>query len=288
ESREGKLSSFKYDAATGSLALISQQPNNGSAPCYVSIDKTGKWLFAANYSSGSLTVHPVGTDGTIGPISQLVQHTGSGVNKDRQEGPHVHCAYLSPDNRFLYVPDLGIDKVMVYPFNAATGKLDTEAGNYIAIPSGGGPRHIIFNKKGNLGYIIEELSGAITVVQRSGKKHPVIQRINNLPEQYNGASADIHLSPDERFLYSSHRGNSTLQIHSVDPKTGKLTYIGQQSTNGDFPRNFTIHPSGKYLLAANQKSNDITIFKRDIKTGLLSDTQLRISVPAPVCLQWID
>jgi 6-phosphogluconolactonase len=288
ESDEGKISAFRYDRRNGSLLLVNQQSNNGSAPCYVSIDKTGKWLFAGNYSSGNLTVHPIRPDGSIGSIQQVVQHSGSGPNKNRQQSPHVHCTYLSPDNRFLYVPDLGIDKVMIYPFNAQTGKLSEEQGSAVTIPAGGGPRHIVFTKNGKLGYIIEELSGAITVVARNGEQHSIIQRINNLPAPYNGASADIHLSPDERFLYTSHRGNSTIQIHKIDTKTGRLSFIAEQSTNGNFPRNFTIHPSGKWLLAANQKSNDITIFKRNVQTGLLTDTQHRISVPAPVCLQWID
>lgn len=288
ESDEGKISAFKYDRSAGSLSLVNQQSNNGSAPCYVSIDQTGKWLFTGNYSSGNLTVHPIAPNGSIGVIQQVVQHMGSGPNKDRQESAHVHCTYMSPDNRFLYVPDLGIDKVMIYPFNAQTGRLDTAKSSAITILAGGGPRHIVFTQNGKFGYIIEELSGAITVVARKGNQHAILQQINNLPAQYNGASADIHLSPDERFLYTSHRGNSTIQIHKRDTKTGRLSFIAEQSTNGNFPRNFTIHPSGKWLLAANQKSNDITIFKRDIQTGLLTDTQQRISVPAPVCLQWIN
>ncbi|WP_346238938.1 lactonase family protein [Niabella insulamsoli] len=287
ETEEGKISSFSYNPEKGTLSFINKQINNGSAPCYVSLDKTGKWLFAGNYSSGNLTIHPILTDGSIGPIRQTVQHHGSGPNKDRQQSPHVHCTYISPDNQFLYVPDLGIDKVMVYPFDAKTGRLDTAASSPIEIPAGGGPRHIVFTKNGKFGYIIEELSGAITVISRNGPVHKTIQRINNLPEAYNGASADVHLSPDERFLYTSHRGNSTIQIHRVDEKTGRLEFVGEQSTLGNFPRNFTIHPSGKYLLAANQKSNDITIFKRDPKTGLLTALPDRIRVDAPVCLKWI-
>jgi 6-phosphogluconolactonase len=288
ESDEGKISAFKYDRSARTLLLVNQQSNNGSAPCYVSIDKTGKWLFAGNYSSGNLTVHPIASDGSIGVIQQVVQHSGSGPNKGRQESAHVHCTYVSPDNRFLYVPDLGIDKVMIYPFNAQTGRLDTVQSNAITIPAGGGPRHIVFTKNGKFGYIVEELSGAITAVVRKGNQHAILQQINNLPAQYNGASADIHLSPDERFLYTSHRGNSTIQIHKINSQTGRLSFIAEQSTMGNFPRNFTIHPSGKWLLAANQKSNDITIFKRNVQTGLLTDTQQRISVPAPVCLQWIN
>ncbi len=288
ENDEGRISAFKYNRSSGSLSFLNQQSNNGSAPCYVSIDQTGKWLFAGNYSSGNLTVHPIAPNGSIGIMQQVVQHHGSGPNKDRQESAHVHCTYVSPDNRFLYVPDLGIDQVMIYPFNAQTGKLDTAQSSAINIAAGGGPRHMVFTKNGKFGYIIEELSGAITVVARNGNQHAILQQMNNLPAQYNGASADIHLSPDERFLYTSHRGNSTIQIHKVNTQTGRLHFIGEQSTLGDFPRNFTIHPSGKWLLAANQRSNDITIFKRNVQTGLLTGMQQRITVPTPVCLQWVQ
>lgn len=288
ENNEGAISAFRYHRDKGSLELINLQPNNGSAPCYLSVDKTGKWLFAGNYSSGNLSVHALSSEGSVGAVQQTVQHSGSGPDKNRQQSPHVHCTYISPDNRFLYVPDLGIDKVMIYPFNAKAGKLDTLHRSFVTVPPGSGPRHIIFSKDGKKGYLIEELSGAISVIARKGRKHQVIQRINNLPQQYNGASADIHLSPDERFLYSSHRGNSTLQIHRVDIQTGKLSFAGEQTTLGNFPRNFSIHPSGQYLLAANQKSGDVVVFKRDILTGLLTDTGHRIQVPEPVCLQWLE
>ena len=286
ESDDGGVSAFTYNPKNGTLKLINQQSNVGNAPCYISIDQTGKWLFTANYGDGSLTVYPVNADGSIGKLHQRIQHEGSGINKDRQATPHVHCTYISPDNNHLFVPDLGIDKVMIYPFDAQTGQLNTAKKSWISIKDGGGPRHIIFTKKGTTAYLVEELTGFVNVIKKDGQHYQIIQTEKHLPTEETAAGADIHLSPDEKFLYVSQRSNSTIEIYKVK-KDGRLSFLTSRSTLGNFPRNFTIHPSGKYLLAANQKSNDITIFKRNIKTGLLTDTKERITIGAPVCLQWI-
>lgn len=286
ESNQGKIGAFAYESSPGRLSLINQQPNNGSAPCYISIDKTGQWLFSGNYSSGNLTVHPIHKDGSLGPMHQFIQHTGSSISK-RQQSPHVHCTYVSNDNKLLYVPDLGLDKVMVYNFNASSGKLELNEKASITVSPGGGPRHIVFTKNGQFGYLVEELSGAVNVVERKGNNHVMVQTENRFKDSGELAGADIHLSPDEKFLYVSQRSNSTIQIFKVNNKTGRISFVGEQSTLGNFPRNFVIHPSGKFLLAANQKSDDITIFKRNAQTGLLTDTGERIKVPAPVCLKWI-
>ncbi len=288
ESDKGKISSFLYNKDKGSLSLINSEWNHGSAPCYISIDQTGKWLFSGNYSDGSLAVHPIKTDGSIGTIHQYIKHHGGSIKATRQSAPHVHCTYISGDNKSLYVPDLGLDKVVIYPFDATSGLLDTAQKSYIQIKPGGGPRHIIFSKNGNFGYLIEEMSGSVNVIKNEGKKHTIIQTENYLPKGQEGAGADIHLSPDGKFLYTSQRSNSTLQLFKVNDKTGRITFVKQQSSGGNFPRNFTIHPSGKFLLAANQQSNDIAIFSRNITTGLLTDTGQRIKVGSPVCLLWIS
>lgn len=288
ENEEGWISAFSYDKNTGTLNLLNSKPSMGSAPCYLSLDKTGEWLFVGNYSSGNLSVYAINADGTIGALQQTIQHLGNGINKQRQEGPHVHCTYISADNKTLFVPDLGLDKVMVYPFNAATGNLDTINKSWIAVKAGGGPRHIIFSKNQKIAYLVEEMSGSVNVILKKGEEYTIIQTENHLSENEEGAGADIHLSPDEHFLYVSQRSNSNIQIYEVDAKNGTIKYVTSQSVLGNFPRNFTIHPSGKYLLSANQKSNDITIFKINKTTGLLTDTGERIKVGIPVCLQWIN
>ena len=287
ETAQGKISSFSFDKKTGQLSLLNSEPNNGSAPCYVAIDKTGKWLFAGNYSSGDLTLHPINADGSIGAIKQLIKHEGSGPDITRQKSPHVHCTYVSPDNQYLYVPDLGIDKVMIYPFNAISGTLDEKNKSFYKVDPAGGPRHITFTKDGKFGYLAEEMSGAVVVLQRNGKELNNIQRLNQLPAGEKGSAADIHLSPDGNFLYASQRSNNTIQIFKVNKTDGTISYIGSQSTLGQAPRNFSIHPSGKFLVVGNQNSDYSVIFNRDLKTGLLTDSGKRINVGKPVCHVWL-
>lgn len=287
ESKEGKISSFTFNTKTATLTPLNSENNNGSAPCYVSIDKTGRWLFAGNYSSGDLTLHSINADGTIGPIKQVIKHTGSSVDQSRQMAPHVHCTYISPDNKYLYVPDLGIDKVMIYPFDAVTGILDEKNAGYYQVDAGGGPRHITFTKDGKYGYLVEEMSGAVVALRREGGKLVKIQRENHLPAGEKGAAADIHLSPDGKFLYASQRSNSTIQIFKVNKSDGTFSYISSQSTLGNFPRNFSIHPSGNFLVVGNQNSNNSVIFRVNKNTGLLTATGHQISLGKPVCHVWL-
>lgn len=289
ESGDGKISSFAFDKKNGILSLINTEKNNGSAPCYVELDKTGNWLFAGNYSSGNLTLHPVNKDGSLGAMKQAIQHTGNGPDKNRQQTPHVHCTYISPDNKYLYVPDLGIDKVMIYPFNSATGALDEANAFFAKASAGGGPRHITFSGNGKFAYLIEEMSGTVVVFSQQNGRLTKIQEANGLTEteRKKASGADIHLSPDGKFLYVSQRSNNTLQVFKVDIN-GKIKYLAASSTAGEIPRNFSIDPSGNYLLVANQNSNSVVILKRNKTTGLLTDTGKRIEVGKPVCLKWIS
>lgn len=289
ESANGKISSFAFDKKNGKLSLINTEKNNGSAPCYVELDKTGNWLFAGNYSSGDLTVHPVNKDGSIGTMKQVIKHTGNGPDKSRQQTPHVHCTYISPNNKYLYVPDLGIDKVMIYPFNSATGRLDEANAFFAKAGAGGGPRHITFSNNGKFAYLIEEMSGTVAVFSQQNGQLTKIQEANGLAEneRKKAAGADIHLSPDGKFLYVSQRSNNTLRVFKVG-KNGKIQYLAATSTAGEIPRNFSIDPSGNYLLVANQNSNSGVILKRNKATGLLTDTGNRIEVGKPVCLKWVD
>ncbi|MFV0604974.1 MAG: lactonase family protein [Niabella sp.] len=287
ENAKGKISSFTYNPKTGAIGYLNDADNSSSSPCYIAIDKTGHWLFAGNYSSGNLSVHEILADGSIGEMKQIIQHKGYSVNKDRQQAPHVHCTYISPDNKFLYVPDLGLDKVMIYPFDANSGKLDDKNSTFYQVHPGGGPRHITFTKDGKLGFLVEEISGAVVVLQRQNNRLKELQRTIDLPAGEAGAGADIHLSPNEKFLYVSQRSNSSIQIYKIDIKNGRLTYQEQQSTIGKWPRNFSIHPSGKFLIAGNQHTHNSVIFKINKKTGLLTDTGNRIDVGSPVCHVWV-
>jgi 6-phosphogluconolactonase len=283
----GTVSAFSFDSSKGRLQFINKQSSYGNHPCYVSIDKKGKTVFAGNYSSGNFASFRVAKDGGLNPATINIKHTGSGPNKERQEAPHVHSTVLSPNNRWLFVTDLGTDKIHSYPFDAASGKL-IATGRETVVPAGAGPRHMAFNKTGTRLYVVAELNGVVMVYDHKDGELTLLQIIHSLPpnKQSPANSADIHLSPDGLFLYATHRINNTIAAFAVDATAGTLTHIETVSTNGNIPRNFTIDPSGKFLLVAHQNSDNIVVFKRDSKTGKLTDTGERIEAGKPVCLIW--
>jgi len=285
----GEVSAFAFNKADGKLSFINKQPSAGDDPCYVSVDKTNKWLAIANYTSGTLSVLPINKNGGLDTAASVIQHNGYSVNTERQTSPHVHCAIFSKDNKYLYAPDLGIDKVMIYSFNPRSGDL-TESGSIMTEP-GAGPRHFTFHPSNKFAYLVEELTGTVSAYRAVNGEFELIQNASALPVDYMGpiGSADIHASPDGKFLYASNRGESnTIAIFKINEKTGWLTPVSHQSTLGKTPRNFNFDPSGNFLLAANQNSDEIVVFKVDKKTGLLSDSGKRIHVGNPVCVKWIS
>ena len=289
----GEVAAFAFNKKTGTLTFINQQLSGGDHPCYVEIDKTGKWVIVANYTSGSLSVLPVNADGSLGVATPTIQHTGSGKDTARQKGPHVHCTKLSADNRWLFVSDLGIDKVMIYAFNPATGKLTPAKDPFAATEPGSGPRHFTFHPNNKYAYLIEEMAATVVVYRYNNGTLKKIQGISSLPVGDTGliGSADIHVSPDGKFLYASNRGrgkSNTIAIFKIDPTNGTLKTVGHQYTIGNIPRNFNFDPSGNFLLVANQESDEVVVFKRNKQTGLLTDTGKRINVGKPVCLKWIN
>jgi 6-phosphogluconolactonase len=287
----GDITAFSFNKQTGILSYINQQPSGGDHPCYVSVDKTGKWVVAGNYSSGSLSVLPVQANGSLGAAIAIIQHNGSGPDKGRQNSPHVHCTLFSEDNRFLFVPDLGIDKVMIYAFDEVTGKLTPAKQPFAQSNGGAGPRHLCFHPSNKYAYLMEELGGTVVVFKYKNGTLKTTQRISSMPvgDTSFAGSADIHVSPDGKFLYASNRADAnSIAIFSISSKNGKLSLTGHQSTLGKTPRNFNFDPTGNFLLVANQNSDEIVIFKRDTITGLLTDTKNRINVGKPVCLKWIS
>lgn len=291
EAGAGEVSSFTFDKKSGSLKLLGKKPSNGTAPCYVSTNSKGNFVFAGNYGAGNFSVYPVSSDGSLGDAVQVIQHSGSGINKERQEGPHVHSTVLSPDEKFLMVSDLGTDKISIYHFDAhnTTKPLIPADQPYVEVKAGNGPRHLDFHPNGKFAYSIQEMTGNITVFAYNNGHLNAVQNISILPQGFNGAigAADIHVSPDGTFLYASNRGEANdIAIFSIDKGTGMLKPSGRASTLGKGPRNFVIDPSGNFLIAGNQNSDSVIIFRRDKKTGLLSDTGERIKVGAPVCLKF--
>lgn len=285
----GWITAFSFDKKTGRLTRLNQQLSGGDHPCYVAVDKTGKWVAVGNYTSGSLAILPIKKDGSLDSAHQVIRHEGHSVDNERQKGPHVHSTMFSPDNKFLLVPDLGIDKVMVYAFNSKTGELTPATP--VEVEPGNGPRHLAFDPAGKYVYLAEEMSGTVAAFKYDKGALEYFQGISALPPEYSGPAggADIHVSPDGKFLYSSTRGNANnLAIFSIQPKTGMLTKTGDQSTLGKNPRNFNFDPTGNFILVGNQSSDEIVIFKRNKQTGELSDTGNRINVGKPVCIKWAN
>ncbi|WP_341228216.1 lactonase family protein [uncultured Arcticibacterium sp.] len=270
------------------LTEINIASSGGVHPCHITTDKSGKWVLTGNYSSGSLAVLPILENGGVGAPVQEISHKGKGPNKERQEAPHVHSVNVSPNNMDVFVPDLGIDKVMAYRLDAATGQL-TE-GKSMSVSAGSGPRHLTFHPNGKFAYVVQELTGAVTAFKYSDEGLETIEEVSTLPEDFDGknSSADIHISPDGKFLYASNRFVDTIAIFSIDKETGKLTELSHHSALGQMPRNFVISPSGKFILVANQESDNIVIFDRDEVTGKISPTNKEIKVSMPVCLLFVD
>lgn len=285
----GAVYAYQYDKGTASLQFLNQQPSGGDDPCYITTNKNGRWVIVGNYSSGSLKALQT-VKGVLQPNPKVLTHTGKGSDPGRQEKPHVHATYFSQDNAYLYVPDLGIDQVVVYAFNPGNGQLTRKSA--ASVEAGSGPRHIVFHPSGNYAYLMEELKGRVTVFQADKKTGALkaIQSISSAADGFTGdmGSADIHISKDGRFVYASNRGSANdIAIFRVDPSSGLLTKVGNQPVLGIAPRNFTFDPSESFLLVANMKSDEVVIFSRDAQTGKLTDTGKRIAVPTPVCLKWI-
>jgi 6-phosphogluconolactonase len=284
---KGAVTAFSFDAASGKLTQINQQPSNGDHPCYVAVDNTGKWVAVGNYSGGNFSIYPVLENGGIGPATQVIKHTGGSVNKNRQEGPHVHSVVFTPDNSYLAVTDLGTDKIMAYTFNASGSKPVTEpADPQVSSTPGSGPRHIVFSNEIPYAYVIEEMSGMVSAYDVNNPDQP-IQRVNSHPADYKGStgSAAIKISNDGSFLYASNRGESnTIAVFHINKSNGQITSKGFIPSGGKGPRDFSIDPSDNYLLVANGNSDNITIYKRNKSTGLAEGAGKNMELPSPVCI----
>ena len=291
EDKPGKITAYSFNKNSGTPTELNTQPSHGDHPCYITTNSNGKFVIAGNYSSGTVSVYPVKKDNSLDTAIQVIQHSGSSVNKERQQSAHVHATVLSKDNRYLFVPDLGMDKVMMYNFNAVTGKLNPAKQAFAETMAGSGPRHIDFHPNGKYAYLMKELNGEVEVFSFNAGKLKSVQTISSHPlyDKSIKASADIHVSPDGKFLYCSNRGASnTIAIFKINPADGKITSTGFQSTLGIAPRNFNFSPGADFLLVANQDSDNIVIFKRNKQTGELTDTGKRIEVGNPVCIKWIN
>lgn len=285
---KGSVSAFRLDRERGSLRLMNTVSSFGDNPAYVAADRGGAYVAVANYTGGSFSVYGLHKDGSLIPGILHTQFSGHGVDPARQEKPHAHSAVFSPDDRWLYIQDLGLDRITVQPFDHGHA-LGNRQPFTIATPAGGGPRHLVFHPNKKYAYLIEEMGGMVDVYRYDPATGALdsLQRIAAHPDDARGPfrSADIHVSPDGRFLYASNRAESTIAIFSIDTATGLLRPVGYAPTMGKEPRNFTLDPSGRWLLVANQESNSIVIFSVDPKTGTIHRKGQSLAVPAPTCLQ---
>jgi len=295
------VSAFVIDKKDGKLTLLNQLPALGEDPCYLSFDKTGTYLLVANYTSGNVVVFPIGAGGKLGAATANVPDEGKpGSNKERQGGPHAHWIEATAYNHFVYVADLGLDRVLIYKFDAAKGSLTPGAPHprketpdraaaldpfSATLNPGAGPRHAAFSPDGRFMYVLGELQSTVTVFANDAREtYRSVQQTSTLPKGFSGRNdaAEIATDRNGEFLYASNRGHDSIAIFAIDPRNGTLTLVAHVPTGGKEPRHFAIDPSGKYLLAENQMSNNIVVFKIDPATGGLTPTGQVVEVPSPV------
>jgi len=292
----GGVSAFAIDRsngdhATGKLTFLNELPSRGADPCYITVDRTGKYVLVANYTGGSVIVYPILEDGRLGEASAFVQHTGHGVDPKRQEAAHAHSIDLSPDNRFAFVDDLGLDELLVYKFDATKGSLAPNDPPFAKVDPGAGPRHFVLRPDGKFAYVVSEMAHTVTVFSTDAATGRLqrLQTLPTLPKDFTGRNddAEIQVHPSGRFLYASNRGDDSIAIYAIDGSKGMLTQVAIVPTGGKEPRSFEIDPTGTLLFAANQKSDNIVLFKIDQKTGKLTPTGKVLDVPTPVCVKFV-
>jgi 6-phosphogluconolactonase len=291
DGKDGGVSSFTFDAKQGKLVFLNKQSTKGADPCYVSVDKDQKNIFVANYSSGNLAVLPVNKDGSLGVATQVVQDAGHGVNKDRQEGPHVHIAQLSPDEKYLLYSDLGTDKLNVMRYHASHPEPLTPASEpFVSVKDGEGPRHIVFSNDKKHVYLVTEMGSAVHVFDWDSGKLTEKQSITLLDAGFKGqtAGAAIHISPDGRFLYASNRlETNQISVYAIDPDNGQLIFVQRTPSNGKNPRDFAIDPNGNFLLLANQDSDSVFVYHIDKSSGKIYRISTPLEIGNPVCLKFV-
>jgi 6-phosphogluconolactonase len=286
----GAVTGYAIDAKTGSLTRLNSVPTGGGGACHLVVDKTGKSLMVANYGTGSVAAFPLAEDGKLGEATMVIKHSGSSVDPKRQRGPHAHAVVLSADNRFLFVPDLGLDQILSYRLDPAKAALTANDPPFAKVAPGSGPRHFAFHPKGKYAYALNEMGSRVTAFSYDAARGALkeLQTISTLPKDFSGEdnSAELEVDTKGRFLYASNRGHDSIAVFAIG-KDGQLVLIENAATKGKTPRNFKIDPSGAYLFAANQDSDNIVLFRVDAKSGRLTPTGKTFEVSKPVCVQFV-
>ena len=293
------VSAFAIDPKSGKLHLLNTLPTGGTSTCYLSIDKTGHYVLMANFGSSSVTVLRIKDDGSLGEQTAFMKHVGKGKDPSFQSKPHPHSIDVSPDNRYAIVSDLGVDKLFIYRFDAATGALSPDDPPFFAVEPGGGPRHFVFDSAGKFGYSLKEMSGFVTVLAWDPSRGTLTsaQDARTLAPDFIGSSdsAEIAIHPNGKFLYESNRrfrgpdlwGPDTIGVFSIDPAKGTLTEVEQVPPGGTMPRNFAIDPTGSYLFSANELTGNVVLFRVDGNTGRLSPSKTELKIDVPVCITFV-
>lgn len=287
----GGVSAFSIDRKTGSLRFLNSASSAGVAPCHLAVDKTTKMLVVANYGTGSVSAFPIEHDGRLGAMSSLMEAHGSSVNRERQEGPHAHEVVISADNRFVYVPDLGLDQIRIYALEPSQAKLGASEHQVTKEDPGSGPRHMAFSPSGKFAYVLSELKSVVTVFSHdpSTGNLKLIQTISTLPAGYSGENAPAEIEVDKagKFVYASNRGHDSIAVFAIDQSSGRLKEVQIVPTQGKEPRGMQIDPTGKWMFVGNQKSDQFVVFRIDSTTGQLTSNGQVIETPTPVAFQFV-
>ncbi len=287
----GAISAFALGPPSGRLTFINQKATHGTDPCHLSVTKTGDCVLVANFASGSVCVLPIRLDGSLGDASDVVQHQGCSIDPRRQAGPHAHAITLDMRERFVFVPDLGLDKVMVYELDATHGTLKPHCPPWTAVRPSAGPRQLVMHPGGHFAYLINELNSTMTAFRYDGERGALeeIQTLPTLSAEFDGnnSCAEVQISPNGDLLYGSNRGHDSLVVFAVDQNAGTLTRIGHVSTRGKIPRNFTLDPEGNWVIVANQDSDNLAVFRVDHGSGSLIPVGDPVDVPTPVCVKML-
>ncbi|MEX0851998.1 MAG: lactonase family protein [Bauldia sp.] len=288
----GAVSAFRIDPATGGLAFLNMKASHGTDPCHLIVDRSGKNVLIANFASGSVCVLPIAKDGSLNDASCVIQHHGSSLDPKRQAGPHSHAVEIDAANRYVFVPELGLDKVMIYELDAGRGQLKPNPNqSSVGVKPGAGPRQLVMHPNGRFAYLINELNSTMTAYAYDAAKGTLteLQALPTLPQDFAGHSscAEVQIRPDGRFLYGSNRGHDSIVIYAIDAAKGTLTLVGHESTRGKIPRNFVVDPSGAFLAAANQDSDNVVMFRIDRATGRLTPTGQVVKAGTPICVRFL-
>jgi len=287
----GFVSAYSIDPATAQLKLINQKPSGGGDPSYISLDQTGRYVMAANYDGGNIAIWALAPDGSLGERTAFIQHTGSGVNPQRQSHAFAHSIRVDPTNRFVLVANLGLDKLFVYRFDVKDGSLAPNDPPFAKSAPGSGARHVEFHPNGRWVYLITEMGSTIMLFDWDSKRGALaeVQTVSTLPPDFHGTSAcaEVRVHPSGKFVYASNRGRDSIAVFSVDPKTGRLTWVEDVPSGGKTPRNFDMDPTAHWMLVTNHDSNTAMVFRIDQQTGKLTPTGQPVTVPSPYCPRFL-